>query len=158
MPDVRCMCAIGRRGQLGLNGRLPWEGNKGPEFVADVARFFDMTRGHVIMAGPRTAASIPAFVRQERERYAEDIHVLRSEESRLLIHFIRRATEPTAYHLLAQQLRCERAQSHNVRHRLRVPPFREHSDRDHLLDLFAWFSFPSDRVNRSPQQFGSILL
>ena len=66
MPDVRCMCAIGRRGQLGLNGRLPWEGNKGPEFVADVARFFDMTRGHVIMAGPRTAASIPAFVRQER--------------------------------------------------------------------------------------------
>jgi len=60
------MCAIGRRGQLGLNGRLPWEGNKDPEFVADVARFFDMTRGHVIMAGPRTAASIPAFVRHDR--------------------------------------------------------------------------------------------
>ena len=35
------------RGQLGLNGRLPWEGNKGREYVADVARFFDMTRGHV---------------------------------------------------------------------------------------------------------------
>ncbi len=66
MPDVRCMCAIGRRGQLGLNGRLPWEGNKGREFVADVARFFDMTRGHVIMAGPRTAASIPAFARHDR--------------------------------------------------------------------------------------------
>ena len=40
------------RGQLGLNGRLPWEGNKGREYVADVARFFDMTRGHVIIAGP----------------------------------------------------------------------------------------------------------
>ena len=41
MADVRAMCAIGRRGQLGLNGGLPWEGNKGREFVADVARFFD---------------------------------------------------------------------------------------------------------------------
>ena len=50
------MCAIGMRGQLGLNGRLPWEGNKGREYVADVARFFDMTRGHVIIAGPRTVA------------------------------------------------------------------------------------------------------
>ena len=66
MPDVRAMCAIGRRGQLGLNGGLPWEGNKSPEFVADVARFFDMTRGHVIMAGPKTAASIPAFARKDR--------------------------------------------------------------------------------------------
>ena len=43
MADVRAMCAIGMRGQLGLNGRLPWEGNKGREYVADVARFFDMT-------------------------------------------------------------------------------------------------------------------
>ena len=29
VADVRAMCAIGQRGQLGLNGRLPWEGNKG---------------------------------------------------------------------------------------------------------------------------------
>ena len=42
MADVRAMCAIGRRGQLGLNGGLPWEGNKGREFVADVARFFEL--------------------------------------------------------------------------------------------------------------------
>ena len=26
MPDIRAMCAIGRRGQVGLNGRMPWEG------------------------------------------------------------------------------------------------------------------------------------
>jgi len=64
--DVRAMCAIGRRGQLGLKGRLPWEGNKAPEFVADVARFFDLTRGHVIMAGPATARLIPAFARKDR--------------------------------------------------------------------------------------------
>ncbi len=63
---VRAMCAIGRRGQLGLRGRLPWEGNKGPEFVADVARFFDRTRGHVIMAGKVTTTAIPAFARADR--------------------------------------------------------------------------------------------
>lgn len=66
MADLRAMCAIGKSGQLGLNGGLPWEGDKRPEFVADVARFFDMTRGHVIMAGPKTAASIPAFARKDR--------------------------------------------------------------------------------------------
>ena len=66
MADVRAMCAIGRRGQLGLKGGMPWEGNKGREFIADVARFFDHTRGHVIMAGPRTAASIPAYARGDR--------------------------------------------------------------------------------------------
>ena len=66
MPDVRSMCAIGRRGQLGLNGRLPWEGNPGREFRADVARFFELTRGHVIAAGPRTIASVPDWARAER--------------------------------------------------------------------------------------------
>ena len=66
MADVRAMCAIGLRGQLGLNGKLPWEGNKGSEFVADVARFFDMTRGHVLIAGPSTIASVPAFAFEDR--------------------------------------------------------------------------------------------
>lgn len=60
------MCAIGRSGQLGLNGHLPWEGNREPEFVADVARFFDMTRGHVLLAGPKTIGAVPAFARTDR--------------------------------------------------------------------------------------------
>jgi dihydromethanopterin reductase len=64
--DVRAMCAIGRRGQLGLNGRLPWEGATGREFQTDVARFWELTRGHVILAGPVTFRSIPDFARQER--------------------------------------------------------------------------------------------
>lgn len=64
---VRAICAIGRSGQLGLNGVLPWEGNKAPEFVADVARFFDITRGHVLLAGPKTIAAFPEFARQDRE-------------------------------------------------------------------------------------------
>jgi dihydromethanopterin reductase len=65
-PDIRAMCAIGQRGQLGLNGLMPWEGAKGPEYRADVARFFAETRGHVIMAGPKTYRSIPAFAHEER--------------------------------------------------------------------------------------------
>ncbi len=60
------MCAIGRRGQLGLDGRLPWEGNKGREYVADVERFFDMTRGHVLIAGPKTTGSVPAWAHADR--------------------------------------------------------------------------------------------
>jgi dihydromethanopterin reductase len=66
MADLRVMCAIGKHGQLGLNGRMPWEGEKGPDYVADVARFWDLTRGHVILAGPRTKASFPAFAYEER--------------------------------------------------------------------------------------------
>ena len=64
MGDVRSICAIGRRGQMGLDGRLPWEGNTGPEYVADVTRFFEVTRGHVLMAGPKTIGSVPAFARE----------------------------------------------------------------------------------------------
>jgi dihydromethanopterin reductase len=66
MPDVRSMCAIGLSGQLGLHGHLPWEGDTRPEFVADVARFFEMTRGHVVMAGPTTIGAIPGFARGDR--------------------------------------------------------------------------------------------
>jgi dihydromethanopterin reductase len=66
MQDVRSMCAIGVRGQLGLDGGLPWEGSKGEEFVRDVERFFAMTKGHVLIAGPRTIGSVPDFARADR--------------------------------------------------------------------------------------------
>jgi dihydromethanopterin reductase len=66
MPDVRAMCAIGLRGQLGLGGRMPWEGNPGREYRADVARFFDLTRGHVLAAGPTTIRSVPEFAKKDR--------------------------------------------------------------------------------------------
>lgn len=66
MADVRSMCAIGLSGQLGLRGQLPWEGDRRPEFRADVERFFEMTRGHVLLAGPKTVASVPAFAFEER--------------------------------------------------------------------------------------------
>jgi len=66
MAYVRAMCAIGQRGQLGLGGKLPWEGDRRPEFTADVRRFWTETQGHVLIAGPRTYASIPDFARRER--------------------------------------------------------------------------------------------
>jgi dihydromethanopterin reductase len=66
MPYVRAMCAIGRRGQFGLRGQLPWEGDRRPEFIADVERFWDLTRGHVILMGPRTKSSVPRFAYAER--------------------------------------------------------------------------------------------
>ena len=44
VTDVRAVIAIGLRGQFGLRGRLPWEGNRGREYVADVERFFELTR------------------------------------------------------------------------------------------------------------------
>jgi dihydromethanopterin reductase len=66
MADVRVICAIGKRGQLGLRGRLPWEGNRDAAYRADVARFFDLTRGHVIIAGPVTAASFPSWALADR--------------------------------------------------------------------------------------------
>ncbi|HXW71931.1 MAG TPA: dihydrofolate reductase [Methylocella sp.] len=66
MPDVRVICAIGLRGQLGLGGELPWEGRDEAVFKNDVSRFFYLTRGHVIIAGPRTIDSFPDWSRSER--------------------------------------------------------------------------------------------
>ncbi|MDX2264440.1 MAG: dihydrofolate reductase [Hyphomicrobiales bacterium] len=67
MPTIRSIIAIGQRGQLGLKGRLPWEGDPRRPFVEDVERFFEITRGHVILCGPRTYASVPDFARADRD-------------------------------------------------------------------------------------------
>jgi dihydromethanopterin reductase len=64
--EVRAMCAIGRRGQLGLAGRLPWEGERGHEYREGVRRFWAATLGHVLIAGPRTRRSIPAEAHEGR--------------------------------------------------------------------------------------------
>ncbi len=67
MPaEVRAMCAIGMRGQLGLRGVLPWQGDTRPEFRRDVRRFWEMTAGHVLLAGPATVRSIPASAYADR--------------------------------------------------------------------------------------------
>lgn len=66
MTDVRVLCAIGRRGELGLRGGLPWQGDDRPMFRRDVQRFWELTRGHVLLAGPRTVQSIPASAHADR--------------------------------------------------------------------------------------------
>ena len=66
MADVRAICAIGLSGQIGLNGELPWEGNRDREFVADVERFYEVTRGHVMLAGPDTISTLPRFMQFDR--------------------------------------------------------------------------------------------
>lgn len=75
MPDVRAICAIGRTGQLGLQGRMPWEGQRGRDYIEDVERFFEITKGHVLLAGPTTIASVPAFAKADRT-----VAVIRSNE------------------------------------------------------------------------------
>ncbi|GLK77384.1 hypothetical protein GCM10008171_26380 [Methylopila jiangsuensis] len=72
MPDVRSICAIGLSGQMGLNGVLPWEGDPRQAFVDDVARFFDITRGHVLVAGRKTIEAIPDFARGDRTLFITD--------------------------------------------------------------------------------------
>ncbi len=79
MADVRSMCAIGKRGQLGLHGQLPWEGAKGPEFKQDVENFWEATRGNVIMAGPKTIGAIPDFARAERTLVVLRSHMVPEE-------------------------------------------------------------------------------
>ena len=79
MTIVRAMCAIGQSGQLGLRGSLPWEGNTGRDYVADVERFWALTEGHVIAAGPRTVASIPAFAHQSRTIFEIRSHMAPEE-------------------------------------------------------------------------------
>jgi dihydrofolate reductase len=71
VTDARAVIAIGLSGQFGLRGRLPWEGNRGREYVADVERFFDLTRGHVLIMGHRTFTSVPDFAFQNRDIVVE---------------------------------------------------------------------------------------
>ena len=73
VTDVRAVIAIGLRGQFGLRGRLPWEGNRGREYVADVERFFELTRGHVVIMGQHTFTSVPDFAFKDRDIL--EIHV-----------------------------------------------------------------------------------
>jgi dihydromethanopterin reductase len=67
VTDVRAVIAIGLCGQFGLRGRLPWEGNRGREYVADVEHFFELTRGHVVIMGQRTFTSVPDFAFKHRD-------------------------------------------------------------------------------------------
>ena len=63
MPDVRVILRHWARASrpTRLGRRFAQK-----ECKDDVARFFMLTRGHVIMCGPRTARSFPDFARHDR--------------------------------------------------------------------------------------------
>jgi dihydrofolate reductase len=51
-PDIRLIAAVGRQGQLGLGGQLPW---KDP---ADLRWFREQTQGGVVLMGRRTHVAV----------------------------------------------------------------------------------------------------
>lgn len=54
-PTVIAICAIGKSGQMGLAGGLPWHD------PADLTRFKQITRGHILICGYNTAKTLPVL-------------------------------------------------------------------------------------------------
>lgn len=50
---VDLIAAVGRHGQLGLDGKIPWRDS------ADLKWFHDITQGRTLIVGPVTAAKLP---------------------------------------------------------------------------------------------------
>ena len=80
------------------------------------------------------------FMRQEGERYAEDVDVLRLEQAGLRVDFVGGAAQAAAHDLLAQELAGEGPQAHDVRDRLGVPALGEHAHGNHILNLLTRFA------------------
>lgn len=55
-PVVNLIAAVGRSGQLGLNGRLPWYDPR------DLQWFKEMTWGGIVVVGSVTARSLPPLL------------------------------------------------------------------------------------------------
>ena len=98
----------------------------------------------------------PRLVRQERERHAEDVHVLRFQQAGVGADVVGGAAKPAADHLFAQQLAGEGAQAHDVGHGLGVPPLGQHADRDHVLNPFAGTARAAHRIDLPAQQLGPL--
>lgn len=82
MADVRAICAIGQRGQIGLNGELPWEGNPGPRVRC---RCRTLLRGD---ARPRHARRGPHHL------HPAPLHAIRPHAMRRAVHRSPRRRSP----------------------------------------------------------------
>lgn len=65
MGRVNLIAAVGKRGQMGLNGEMPW----GLTQKDDLKWFLRTTKGHVLIAGSRTARTLPSPLGFERDLY-----------------------------------------------------------------------------------------
>ena len=105
-------------------------------------------------------------MREECERNAEDVDVLRLKEFDLLpghrvglfFRFVGGTTQAASNHLFTQQLAGEGAQTHDVGDGLGVPALGEHPDGNHVLYVLAGFADLADRVHLQAQQLGLGLL
>ena len=106
----------------------------------------------------RRRAVLPAFVGQKSERYTKNVDVLRLEQTGVLVHIVRRATQAASDDLLTEKLAGERPQAHDVSHSLRVPSLRKHSDGNHILEPLARFPRLAHGIYLRAQQLGLLIL
>ena len=80
---INAIVAIGKRGQMGLNGRLPWHDRE------DLLWFRRKTMGGVLICGAKTLAGLPESVHEgrriiawTRENLEDVIRALRETEEK----------------------------------------------------------------------------
>lgn len=66
--DVRLIAAIGRRGQIGLAGDMPW----GRGFPEDLRRFRELTAGGIVLVGWRTWPTVERLQGTHGRRFIVD--------------------------------------------------------------------------------------
>src|SRR5260370_39008053 len=96
-------------------------------------------------------------MRHECEGYAENVDVFGAEEAGSFIDVIVGAAEATAYDLLAEKLRGEGAQAHDVSNSLGVPAFRKHTDGNDCLNPFSGVTDLANRDDGLKKDTGPIL-
>src|SRR5439155_25884381 len=92
----------------------------------------------------RSRPSCGRLKRDDLEGHAENLRYLFGEFL-AFAQLVARPSEPSAYNLLAEQLRHKRPQPDNVRHRIAIPALGEHP---HAYDAA---NIPARRVQRTLQ-------
>src|SRR5207249_3185995 len=88
----------------------------------------------------------PTLERNERERNAVDVDMLRRQQSGLGIGRVAYPPESAANDLLAQQLACERPDPKNMRHVVSVPALSEHRHGNDAPDVLTKVTALADGI------------